>query len=91
MEKVVERIPTWALCYIINGDPSGLEDDDIAKVDNFFKSYERIGCPIQIVSPIVEDENAGPHAYFSHYPAFGLPCEVEDCEVLFTKGKSHDN
>ncbi len=91
MEKVVERIPTWALRYIINGDPSGIDVDDIAKVDDFLKSYEKMGCHIQIVSPIVEDENAVPQAYFSHYPAFGLPCEVVDCEVLFTKTDSHDN
>lgn len=28
-------IPTWAVSSLINGDDSGLEDDDIAKIDKF--------------------------------------------------------
>lgn len=27
--ETIEKIPTWALCYIINGDPTGLSDEDI--------------------------------------------------------------
>lgn len=29
------RIPTWALPYIVNGDPSGLTQEETSKVDNF--------------------------------------------------------
>lgn len=36
MEKVIERIPTWALCYIINDDATGLSEEDIAQVQEFF-------------------------------------------------------
>ena len=52
--ETIEKIPTWALCYIINGDPT-------------------------IVSPLSQDGNAS----FSHYPAFGLPAEVEECKVIY--------
>ena len=30
--ETIEKIPTWALCYIINGDPTGLSDEDIKMV-----------------------------------------------------------
>ena len=53
--ETIEKIPTWALCYIINGDPT------------------------EIVSPLSQDGNAS----FSHYPAFGLPAEVEECKVIY--------
>ena len=33
MNRSIEAIPTWALCYIINGDTSGLTDEEIRMVD----------------------------------------------------------
>lgn len=36
MEKSIERIPTWSLGYIINGDAAGLNDDEIKMIDNLF-------------------------------------------------------
>ena len=37
---------------------------------------------VEIVSPLM-DEDGSTHTYFSHYPLFGLPTEVEDCEILY--------
>lgn len=37
---------------------------------------------VEIVSPLM-DEDGSTHPYFSHYPLFGLPTEVEDCEILY--------
>ena len=62
--ETIEKIPTWALCYIINGDPTGLSDEK---------------WQVEIVSPLSQDGNAS----FSHYPAFGLPAEVEECKVIY--------
>ena len=28
MNRSIEAIPTWSLCYIINGDASGLTDEE---------------------------------------------------------------
>lgn len=81
-EKVVEQIPTWALPYIINDDASGLNDEEIELVKEFYSSYEKNGLHIEIVSP--HDDEYG---YFSHYPAFGLPTNVIDCDVLYTEKK----
>ena len=33
MNRSIEAIPTWSLCYIINGDASGLTDEEIRMVD----------------------------------------------------------
>lgn len=33
MNKTTEKIPTWSLCYLINGDPTGLTDDEIRMID----------------------------------------------------------
>lgn len=82
MKKVVERIPDWALCYIEYGDKTGLTDDDIKKVDDFYESYRKGGMEIQGIYP-VRDENEDYEAYFSRYPAFGLACNVVDCDVLY--------
>lgn len=86
MEKVVERIPTWALCYIINCDPTGLTDEDIAQVQGFYEAYRKTGCQIEIISPHEDCEG-----YFSRCPAFGLAGEVTDCDVLFTRIEQDDN
>ena len=40
--ETIEKIPTWALCYIINGDPTGLSDEDIVvKLRNGKEIVER--------------------------------------------------
>ena len=38
--ETIEKIPTWALCYIINGDPTGLSDEDIKMVDGFMQKWQ---------------------------------------------------
>lgn len=79
MEKTTEKIPTWSLCYLVNGDASGLTEVEIHTIDRWCKELG-----VQIVSPCMDDEcNLQP--YFSHYPAFGLPTEVVDCDILYTE------
>lgn len=80
MERIIERIPSWALNYIINGESEGLTVDEEIMVHTFYESYNKNGHEIQVVSP--HDES-----YFSNYPAFGLPCEVVDCDVLYSPKK----
>ncbi len=75
MEFFIEPIPTWALCYLINGDPTGLTDDEIAMIDKWYAENK-----VQTVTTASEVEGEC-HPYFSHFPAFGLPAEVTDCHV----------
>jgi len=76
MEFMTEPIPTWALCYLINGDPIGLTDDEIAMIDKWYADNK-----VQTVTTVSENEG-NCYPYFSHFPAFGLPSEVVDCIVM---------
>ena len=61
MEKTTEKIPTWSLCYIVNGDASGLTEEEIQTIDRWYK-----GIGVQVVSPVMDDE-CGTQPYFSHF------------------------
>lgn len=37
VERLKFRIPTWALSYIVNGDMSALEYEEVEKIDDFLK------------------------------------------------------
>ena len=48
MEKSIERIPTWSLGYIVNGDATGLNDDEIKMIDDLFhKQHIELVCPVE--------------------------------------------
>ena len=67
-------IPTWALCYLVNADDSGLDAEDKKTVDEWVERTRNGGridvCP------------SDGEPYFSSWPAFGLACDVEDCDVI---------
>lgn len=46
MEKTTEKIPTWSLCYLVNGDASGLTDEELQTIDRWYKDMG-----VQVVSP----------------------------------------
>lgn len=73
MEKYIEKIPTWAICAIINGDYEGLENEDIELINKWLdeSNYTIIGCPSDDDEP-----------YFTPFPAFGLASDVFDCPCL---------
>ncbi|MDE6009059.1 MAG: hypothetical protein K2G90_07615 [Muribaculaceae bacterium] len=76
MEFMTEPIPTWALCYLINGDSTGLTDDDLAIVDTWYVENK-----VHDVTTASEDEGYC-YPYFSNFPAFGEASEVVDCIVM---------
>lgn len=51
MEKTTEKIPTWSLCYLVNGDASGLTDEELQTIDRWYKDMD-----VQVVSPVMDDE-----------------------------------
>lgn len=82
-KKSVERIPTYALPYLVNGDATGLTVKDKEIIDD---AYRRHG--IEVVVPITDSVEGSPQPYFSSTPMFGLPTEVEDCIVIMSKGNN---
>ena len=67
-------VPAWALCYLINGDPTGLYEDDITQADNWMKKEH-----IAVVCPPEEEQTD-----FNAFPSFGLPCATYNCSCLVT-------
>ncbi len=76
MEFMTEPISTWALCYLISGDSTGLTEKDIAMIDKWYADNK-----VQTITTASEEEGTT-HPYFSHFPAFGLASEVVDCIVM---------
>lgn len=78
MERSIERIPTYALCYLVYGDPTALTDEEIEEIDDMI-------CRRQIshIIPFAEGDEVSNEPYFSSIPFWGLPTEVEDCMVIF--------
>ena len=68
METFIEPIPTWALCYLINGDADGLTDEDIALIDSWLELTH-----FAVLATLDEETT------FNPYPAFGLACDTADC------------
>lgn len=65
-----EKVPTWALCAIVNGDFEGLTDSEIEEMNEATDGLMFLGA-------VGEYEE-----YFTHNPMFGLPCMVVDCVFI---------
>lgn len=68
----VERIPQWAVCYLVNSDDDSLSSDDKRQVDEYVKRLleeERL----RLLGPI-----GGTESEFERHPAFGLACGTVD-------------
>ena len=66
MNRTTEKIPTWSLAYIINGDATALTDDEVQTIDRWMKQWQ-----VQDVSPLTDEEgNAQPYFItpFSDFP-----------------------
>ena len=68
----VERIPQWAVCYLVNADDSALTPEDKKMVDDYVERLLKEEH-LRLLGPIDGTENG-----FSSHPAFGLPCETVD-------------
>lgn len=76
-------IPMWAMSYLVNSDGSSLDEQDRKTVDDW-REKTRQGGRIDVVPTYKEDS-----AYFCRHPAFGLPTDVEDCEVVVYVGPKY--
>lgn len=77
IDYVEAKIPTWALPYLVNGDTSGLEDSEIAMVDEWWQeSADALPDGAHLTFDYSGDE------YFAWNTAFGLAATVEDCVLI---------
>lgn len=75
METGVEKVPTYALCYLVNGDATGLTEQEVGEIDSLLREQA-----VELVCPPSDDEW---QPYFSSCPWFGKPCEVIDCDIVY--------
>ena len=64
------QFPSYALPALINGDFDGLEDEDIKHIEKFMEDNKHID--------VFDDKEPEQEPYFTHYPEFGLACNVVD-------------
>jgi hypothetical protein len=72
---ISDKIPTYALSYLVNGDASGLEDADQSNIDQWFDTCRAnlaASHPGAQISFQYRDSEDGS---FTHSPAFGLACD----------------
>lgn len=75
METGVEKVPTYALCYLVNGDATDLTEQEVNEIDSLLREQA-----VELVYPPSDDEW---QPYFSSCPWFGKPCEVIDCDIVY--------
>ena len=74
MKTTIEKIPEYMLPFFINGDLECYLDSEIEAA----KTWQKVNEIKEIIPPTDE----GYRSFFSCYPAFGLPCEVVECECV---------
>lgn len=73
------QVPSYALSYLVNGDASGLEDEDKQNIDAWFKQFKDEAKAVNghvIFNP--DTDSIG----FVHCPEFGLACDCATSTVL---------
>lgn len=72
------NIPEYALPALINDDWSGIDVLDYEAIQEWLKKFsDYTGL---VFSPASDSENV--ESFFSHSPAFGLPCTCNEYNVL---------
>ena len=74
-EQYEYQIPTWALCALVNGDESGLEEEDLHDLNLFLKREHYVTC-WDVARNEKTDEPSEP--YFCTSPDLGLAGDVID-------------
>ena len=75
MKYTLEPVPAWSLCYCVNGDATGLSDEEIAQIDG---GMTRNGIS-DVCPPSDEDNDGCEQGFFNPYPPFGLACDCLYC------------
>ena len=75
MDKYEYTFPSYALCALVNGDTSGLDDEDERALNAFLEREKGID-----VWTVKTNEETGESCepYFSSNPEFGLACDCVD-------------
>ena len=78
MKESFEKVPVWALAYLVSGDSRGYMPQEVQVVDDFCKRRH-----IKHIYPLAEDDEGDWTPYYTDTPLFGGPTEVVDCIVIY--------
>ena len=82
------NIPDYAICYLVNGDSSGLNEEEIILIDTWINVYyakaEELYGHLNIVQ--LNDDDSGS---FDSFPPFGLACNTFECELIILSDNKH--
>lgn len=79
----IDNFPSWSLCYFVNGDATGYNDEDIAMMDKYIDNLIIDLCAKWVDVCPTDDE---PH--FSSFPEFGEACDVIKVTILYEVDKT---
>ena len=48
METGVEKVPTYALCYLVNGDATGLTEQEVNEIDHLLREQSVESAHLQM-------------------------------------------
>ena len=89
IDYIEDNIPNYALGYLVNGDASGIEDEDREACDEWLKCRtEKLQreYPGLAVDLVLRDDDEGS---FTRSPAFGLACNCIDGAVVVWADNEH--
>lgn len=73
LDYEVLSIPEWSLPSLVNGDRTGLDEEELNLLDDFLNRYK-------FVDWVTDDETGEmKEAYFTWRPEFGPACDCYDC------------
>ena len=74
IDYIEDKIPTWALSYLVKGDASGLEDGEAEEIDAWLAYCQgrlKRAYPRAVITLEISDAEPS----FTRSPAFGLACD----------------
>ena len=88
IDYIEDNCPDYALSYLVNGDASGIEDEE-ENCDEWLKCLtDKMARDYPGLSTdLVFDDNAEPSFY--RHPAFGLACNCVPCAFVVWAENEH--
>ena len=72
------NFPSWALCALVNGDTTGLTEEEVKQVDSFEQECLNV---VKSEGGTHFGQDTTGESYFTHYPEFGLACDCYEMTI----------
>jgi hypothetical protein len=82
IDYIKDNCPCYALSYLVNGDASGLEEEDIKAIDAWEEECRKKLEDLYPEASIIFDLQYSAEPSFTRHPAFGLACDTAPCAFI---------